>query len=62
MTRVKERGMRMEYATRSGFGGFILKTIGGGFMGLDLKTRAEVPRTGRTARGDIREVASKRSY
>jgi hypothetical protein len=28
----------------SGFGGFVRKTIGGGFTGLGLKTRAEVPR------------------
>jgi hypothetical protein len=28
----------------SGFGGLGRKTIGGGFMGLSLKTRAEVPR------------------
>ena len=54
--------MRMEYATRGGFGGFVHKTIGGGFTGLGLKTRAEVPRMERTARGGIREVASRRSY
>jgi hypothetical protein len=34
----------MEYATRERFGGLDLKTIGGGFMGLGLKTRAEVSR------------------
>jgi hypothetical protein len=29
------------------FGGLGLKTIGGGFTGLDLKTRAKVPRRNR---------------
>jgi hypothetical protein len=36
----------------SGFGGLGPKTIGGGFTGLGLKTRVEVPRT------DIRHVVA----
>jgi hypothetical protein len=62
VTHVEERRMRMEYATRGGFGGFVLKTIEGGFTGLGLKTRAEVPRMKRMARGGIGEVVSRRSY
>jgi hypothetical protein len=34
----------MEYATHERFDGLDLKTIGGGFTGLGLKTWAEVPR------------------
>jgi hypothetical protein len=34
----------MEYSTRKRFDGLDLKIIGGGFTGLGLKTRAEVPR------------------
>ena len=39
----------------SGFGGLVLKTIGGGFTCLGLKTRAEVPRR------NGRHVAASRS-
>jgi hypothetical protein len=42
VTRVERRGTRTLLA--SGFGGLGLKTIGGGFTSLGLKTRAEVPR------------------
>jgi hypothetical protein len=46
----------MEYATRERFGGLGLKTIYGGFMGLGLKTWAEVLR-----RNERHVVASRSS-
>ena len=42
----------------SGFGGLGRKTTGGRFLGLGLKTRAEVPRRNGASRGGITEVAS----
>jgi hypothetical protein len=44
VTRVKRWETRIEYATRERVSGLGLKTIGGGFTGLGLKTRAEVSR------------------
>jgi hypothetical protein len=44
VTRVERWETRMEYATHERVGGLGLKTIGGGFTGLGLKTRAEVLR------------------
>jgi hypothetical protein len=49
----------MEYATRRWFDGLGLKTIEGGFIGLGLKTRAEVPRRNGRAHGGIGEFASR---
>jgi hypothetical protein len=46
----------------SGFGGLGLKTIDDRFTGLGFKTRVEVPKKKRTARGGIEEFASRRSY
>jgi hypothetical protein len=44
-TRVNIRGLVVSSSKPSaGFGGFVLKTIGGGFTGLSLKTRMEVLR------------------
>jgi hypothetical protein len=51
----------MEYATRERFDGLGLKTIDGQFMGLGLKTWAEIPRRNGVACGGITEVASGRS-
>jgi hypothetical protein len=61
VTHVELRGTHMEYATRGRFDGLSLKTIGGRFMGLDLKSRTEVPRRNWAARGEITEVVSGRS-
>jgi hypothetical protein len=44
VTRVERWETLMEYATRERVGGLGLKTIGGGFTGLGLKTRADVSR------------------
>jgi hypothetical protein len=44
VTRVEWQGTHMEYATCGQFGGLGLQTIGGWFVGLGLKTRAEVSR------------------
>ena len=50
----------MEYATHGQFDGLGLKTIGGRFTGLSLKTRVEVPRRNGAAHGGIIEVALRR--
>jgi hypothetical protein len=44
VTRVEAGGRVWSTLLASGFGGLSLKTIGGGFTGLGLKIRAEVPR------------------
>jgi hypothetical protein len=49
------RGTRTEYATRERVRGLGLKTIGGGYTGLGLKTQAKVPRR------NERHVAASRS-
>jgi len=51
----------MEYTICGRFDGLALKTIGGCFTGLGLKTRPEVPRGNGAARGGITEVALRRS-
>jgi hypothetical protein len=58
VTHVELRGTRMEYATHRRFDGLGLKTIGGRFMGLGLKSWTEVPRRNWAVRGEITEVMS----
>ena len=45
----------------SGFGGLGCKTTGGRFLGLGLKTQAEILRRNGAARGGITKVVSRRS-
>ena len=52
----------MEYATHGRFGGLGLKTIGGRFHGFGPQNPGGGSEEERTARGDIEEFASRRSY
>ena len=62
MTCVEWQGTRMEYATRGRFGGLGLKTIGGRFHGFGPQNPGGGSEEERTARGDIEEFTSRRSY
>jgi hypothetical protein len=62
VTRVEWQGTRMEYLTRGQFGGLGLKTIGGRFHGFWPQNPGGGSEEERTARGDIKKFASRRSY
>jgi hypothetical protein len=55
-------GTRMEYVTRGQLGGLSIKTIGGRFHGFRPQNPGGGSEKERTARGGIKEFASRRNY
>ena len=62
VTHVECRRTHMEYATRGWFGGLGLKTIGGQFHGFRPQNPGGGSEEKWTARGGIKEFASRRIY